>query len=434
MAKYGKTNCSGGISVLSEDMDSTLGDVIKGKKAMTSDSGDEGGIGTLELTGNAIESRVLNGYSFYSTDAKKKLTGNVVVNSLLSFSCAAYSGRRVLAKWQNPKAATGKPYSGVIIRYSTSGYPGKTGGTQIYKGAGSSSSSGGNSQAYLDLPNLNTTYYLSIYPYVTCSTGEMTGDVLNASIKTLTEIYVTIKATQTYTIQGFKYADFFLVGGGGGGHLGGGGSGRTTTKKGVSVNTGEVLAMTVGAGGAQQGNGGASSVSRAGITIASASGGNAGGDNGGSGGSGGGGCTIGATSPGDGGSDGSDGVTPKILGGGSGTSGGTGQKTTTRAWGDASGTVYSGAGAGGNSWYDRVDNEGERNYYFSAGGKGGAGGGANGGGWTGQGGQNGSIDAEIPAQNGVANTGGGGGGRARDDGLWKDAGRGGSGVILMRLY
>ena len=58
---------------------------------------------------------------FYSNDAKTKHTGNMTVNSLLSFSVAAYSGRRVIATWTNPNQAAGRPYSGVIIRYDTEG-------------------------------------------------------------------------------------------------------------------------------------------------------------------------------------------------------------------------------------------------------------------------------------------------------------------------
>ena len=97
----------------SDECTATLDHVLAGKTAVTSDSNDEPG------------------------------TGRMTVNSLLSFSVAAYSGRRVLAKWQNPKAAAGKPYSGVYIRYSSSGYPGKTGGVQIYKGAGNNTASEG---------------------------------------------------------------------------------------------------------------------------------------------------------------------------------------------------------------------------------------------------------------------------------------------------
>jgi len=104
-------------------------------------TGSSGGADTDGLT--AVATHVLKGETFYGAGSDEQQTGTMTVNSLLSFSCAAYSGRRILAKWQNPKAATGKPYSGVIIRYSTSGYPGKTGGTQIYKGAGSNTTSGG---------------------------------------------------------------------------------------------------------------------------------------------------------------------------------------------------------------------------------------------------------------------------------------------------
>lgn len=115
----------------------------------------------------------------------------MTVNSLLSFNVAPNFGRKVTASWGNPKQANGKPYSGVYIRYSTSGNPGKTGGTQIYKGAGSNTASEGTSTATLTLPNLNTKYYLSIYPYVTCSAGELTGDVLNATVTTGEEQTVT---------------------------------------------------------------------------------------------------------------------------------------------------------------------------------------------------------------------------------------------------
>lgn len=184
-----------------------------GEILMTGGSG--GGTGSDECT--ATLDHVLAGKTAVTKDSHDEPgNGRMTVNSLLSFSVAAYSGRRVLAKWQNPKAAIGKPYSGVYIRYSTSGYPGKTGGTQIYKGAGSNTASEGQSQAYLDLPALNTTYYLSIYPYVTCSAGEMTGAVINATVKTSTQLTVTIKGTQTYTIPaGFSRMDAFAVGGGG---------------------------------------------------------------------------------------------------------------------------------------------------------------------------------------------------------------------------
>ena len=170
----------GGGGTGSDECTATLDHVLAGETAVTSDSNDEPG------------------------------TGRMTVNSLLSFNVAAYSGRRVLAKWQNPKAAAGKPYSGVYIRYSTNGYPGKTGGVQIYKGAGNNMASEGQSQVYIDLPALNTKYYLSVFPYVTCSAGELTGDVLNAEVTTSGQLNITFKGSQTYTIpDGYAKADVF---------------------------------------------------------------------------------------------------------------------------------------------------------------------------------------------------------------------------------
>ena len=66
-----------------------------------------------DRTGNAQAAHVLAGETFYTNNYKTKLTGTMTVNSLLNFSVAAYSGRRVLAKWQNPNQAAGKPFSGV---------------------------------------------------------------------------------------------------------------------------------------------------------------------------------------------------------------------------------------------------------------------------------------------------------------------------------
>lgn len=382
---------------------------------MLPQTGGGGGLNPEDL--NTTPDKVLAPYIFGGKDSDEPQVGTMTVNSLLSFNCAAFSGRRILAKWQNPKAAKGKPYSGVYIRYSTSGYPGKTGGTQIYKGAGSNTSSEGQSQTYLDLPNLNTTYYLSCYPYVTCSAGEMTGTAINATVKTSDQISVTIKGTQTYTIPaGFNRMDAFAVGGGGAGATsdysekttgGGGGGGYTASLKDVSIIPGQVLACTVGSGGTSAGsgtiNGGNTIISRNGTTLLAANGGNGIYRNyyGGNGGSGGG---RGGTTTGNGNTGGSNG------GSGGGTNGGRGQGTTTRAFGETSGTLYAGGGGGG----------GGSN---GSGGPGGAGGGGAGGG----GNSNGS--------NAAANTGGGGGGGGRFNygGYEGAGGSGGSGIILLRL-
>lgn len=381
----------------SDECTATLDHVLAGETAVTSDSNDEPG------------------------------TGRMKVNSLLSFNVAAYSGRRVLAKWQNPKAAPGKPYSGVYIRYSTSGYPGKAGGMQIYKGAGNNTASGAWSQQYLDMPNLNETYYFSIYPYVTCSAGELTGEVINAIVRTAGSSIATITNTKNYTIpEGYTMADIFCVGGGGAGGNGyrytsnayqqaggGGGGGYTATVYNIGVAAGQVLNCVVGAGGAPNGSlsgnggtGGTTSVSRSGTVLCTANGGhggeNANGGNGGIGGSGG----------GSGGYNDLD-TRPVIRAGengfsdGSGWSNRPGQGRTTRAFGEAGNTLYAGGGGGGG-----VTHGGP--------GAGGAGGGGAG-----------SYDTGSP---GSANTGGGGGGGGGDlYGTAEWGGTGGSGVILIRL-
>ena len=430
----------GGGGILSDDCTASKNEVLKGYSTLTSDSDDEIIEGTLELTGDAVENHVLQGESFYSNDPKTKLTGTLVINSLLSFSVAAYSGKRLLATWTNPQAADGKPYSGVYIRYNTGSYPGKTGGTQIYKGVGNNTTSGADSSVYLDLPAVGTTYYFSIYPYVTTSLGEMTGDVLNATRATSGQSNVSITSTRSYTVPtGYTKMDVFCVGGGGGGYNGsetsgwdtgggGGGGGYTKTVTGIVVSGGQSLYITVGSGGRrgihssgiedvyqQPTDGGTSSVTRSGSVLCSATGGHISNDPdygyGGSGGSGGG---DGADAlnhnrirAGRGGSNGSNGSGTGDYDEPYDTYGGTGQHTTTRAWGSGSGTLYSGGGGGG-----------PLETYMP--GPGGAGGGGSGG------------TTAYSAGAGGTNTGGGGGGGRHEH--YGSGGNGGSGIVLLRFY
>lgn len=398
----------------SDECTARLSDIPAGLKAVTADSNDEAGVGTMTMTGNAQAAHVLAGETFYTNNCKTKLTGTMTVNSLLSFSVAAYSGRRVLAKWQNPNQAAGKPFSGVIIRYSTSGYPGTTGGTQIYKGAGNNTAAGAWSQTYLDMPALNTTYYFSCYPYVTTGGGVINGIARNVTCKTSGELNKTFTASGSYTIPGgYNRMDVYLVGGGGGtlgepSNYGGGGagSGYTLTEKSKTISTGQILTVVVGAGGygtrAADAAGGASYIS--GITQQA---------NGGKG--------AGAASrAGDGGSGGGVGShetdETDYYAGAGGTNGGNGtgyglngkgQGTTTRAWGSTTGTLYAGGGGGGGG-------------YPESGGAGGTGGGGRGG------------NRYAAGTAGTSNTGGGAGGNG-----YKCSNvsiRGGSGVVLVKLY
>jgi len=414
----------GGGGGSSDDCTATANDVLKGKTAVYNGSGDEPQEGTLELTGDAADGYVYSGKTYYNTDARTKRTGTMTVGSILNFSAAAYSGRQVLLKWQNPYAAIGKPFGGVFINYSTSGYPG-TGGTRIYTGYGNNNASGGWSQVVVTLPNLNTTYYFSCIAYCPCSVCDILGNTMNASCKTSGNIDKTITWSQNYTVPaGYNYVDIFCVGGGGGGSCamtkfiggGAGAGGYTKTAWNVAVSAGQILNCSIGAGGAggiyqdsysgsAAGNGGISSVSRNGAVLCSANGGNGGGSasrDGGSGGSGGGAGSSGDDGPYNGGTNGGNG-----SGGAPSYSyvghGGSGQGGTTQAWGN--GTVYSGGGGGGA-------------YY--GGGSGGNGGGGHGGG----------LGTNSGISNGGTNTGGGGGGGSRNC----SGAAGGSGLILLRFH
>ena len=190
--------------------------------------------------------------------------------------------------------------------------------------------------------------------------------------------------------------DIFLVGGGAGSsgsgqHYAGGGGGYTKTIKAVTLKRGVTYKVTIGAGGGVGADGGITSI-KGGDVDESVTGGAAPtrmvGGNGGSGGGGGGSESSGSVGA-NGGSDGSDGEN------GSGN-GGKGQGSTTRAFGDSSGALYAGGGAGDGA---------------SSGGTGGDGGGG---------------DAK---ESGTVNTGGGAGG-SRSYGNYGRSG--GSGIVIIR--
>ena len=154
------------------------------------------------------------------------------------------------------------------------------------------------------------------------------------------------ESSSTFTVpKGVKKIDVFCVGGGGGrkGSSAAGG-GYTTTVLGASVTPGQQLSVVVGAGGdtgfynSNINNGGDSSIGE----ICSAKGGKgsdgtADGSDGGSGA----GCFGSA-----GGQDGHDGASKNDYG----WYGGKGQGTTTRYFGESTGTLYSTGGCG-SGWF-----------------------------------------------------------------------------------
>mgnify|MGYP001097199093 FL=1 len=78
---------------------------------MTGGSG--GGTGSDECT--AKLDHVLAGETAVTSDSNDEPgTGRMTVNSVLSFSVAPYSGRRVLVKWQVPNPIPGKDRKSVV--------------------------------------------------------------------------------------------------------------------------------------------------------------------------------------------------------------------------------------------------------------------------------------------------------------------------------
>ena len=202
--------------------------------------------------------------------------------------------------------------------------------------------------------------------------------------------------------------DVFLVGGGGGGAsitnatagAGGGGGGYTGTWMSVTLNANQAYSVVIGAGGTSASNGG--STSGFGYSVNGGSSGT-GTVYGGAGGSGGGGGANSSYAGGAGGTNGSNGTNANNY------YGGTGQGTTTKEFGETSGTLYSGGGGGG------------ANLTVGSG-AGGAGGGANGG------------AANAAGSSASANTGGGGGGSGRYMSGTMLGGSGGSGICIIRNH
>lgn len=201
--------------------------------------------------------------------------------------------------------------------------------------------------------------------------------------------------------------DVFCVGGGGAGtyamsdHGGGGGAGGyTQTSTGFSVSLNTAISIIIGAGGINPSNNSGATGGTSSFGAITAAGGQS--------------RKVNTTNCGNGGSGagqlgyydvsgnsckgGSDGGNAAVVASGSGY----GQGNTTREFGEASGTLYSGGGSGAN--------RGGGTTVIA----GGAGGGGNGG----------------PGTAGGTNTGGGGGGAVAESG----GGAGGSGIVVIRNH
>lgn len=455
----GKTNTSIGGSG-SDDCTATKTQVLIGYTTVTKDSNDEITFGTMpdrgaesqsinaeelytipegyhngagkitanslanQTTGNATAGYIYKGKTAWVNG--DQITGSMAVNNILNFNASTYSTTQILLQWQNPYMENGKPFSGVHIWYSTGGYADYN-GIWIYSGYGNNSTSGGWSQTIVTMPAVGIGYYFSTKSYVTCSAGDIWGNTLNAYAATTSHGIASFTLSQIWTVPaGVRFLDVCCVGGGSGGNGGfqvnsnnrpsggGGGGGYVNNWYGIAVTPGQLISITVGAGGTagriavkqSEGLGGNGGTSSFGSYIA---GGGAlnkrntpnAGNNGGSGG----GAAYYNLTVGYGGTDGGDGIS-----GSNSTTNfapGVGQGFTTRAF---SGTLYAGGGGGGTGTIV---------------GKlplGGAGGG-------GRGSYKSDSHTKNAALAGSANTGGGGGGGGSYSG---GSAAGGAGIVIVR--
>lgn len=164
---------------------------------------------------------------------------------------------------------------------------------------------------------------------------------------------IRLLSSGTLVIAKSYNIDIFMVGGGGGGTGAGGGGGYTATYLGTSITGGAAYNIVVGAGGA---------------AITSGAVGNSGGTTSGFGHSVSGGEGAHYDAGGDGGSGGSQTSAYSLAGGSDGedgwSSGSTGQHTTTREFGESTGTLYSTGGgsygyASATGETDGADNTGD---------------------------------------------------------------------------
>ncbi|NNJ28272.1 hypothetical protein [Lacrimispora defluvii] len=99
----GKVSVSGtgGTGSGSDECTATRAELLKGYAAITSDSNDEVVEGTLELTGDAADSQVLDKRTYYNKDAKIKRTGTMQNVGAVSVSLNSGGSYTIPAGYHN---------------------------------------------------------------------------------------------------------------------------------------------------------------------------------------------------------------------------------------------------------------------------------------------------------------------------------------------
>ena len=360
------------------------GTVIAGKLEYDDQATQEGSPYTK---GNVLPDEVCDAYGLNTTTAEPK-------DVFLAIPELMDKGLLIITV----KKINGAYYQGVVI-----------GGLPINDASRRTTDAGGKVMVYVN----SGTYNLTFTPPIPCidttipnkSVTINIGDKKTIETKETANGLTALDITSTRNVAfsaNIQNLDVFCVGGGGAGgttgggsnsYSAGGGGGYTKTKKNVSFIPYRQYLAAIGAGGtasvSNPTGGGTTS-----LLNVSASGGKPGTDRkGGDGGSGGGGGGAISTPSGNGGSDGSDCANgwPGIES----YAGGKGQGTTTKAFGETSGELFAGGGAGSG-----VPGTGGGGYPDSG--------------------------------SGTPNTGGGGGSAKTYDPVEVAGGNGGSGIIKLR--
>lgn len=92
---------AGGAGVGSDECTALKNDVLKGMRAITADSDDEVVEGTLELTGDAADSQVLEGKTYYNTNPKSKRTGAMTNHGAVNQSLNAGGNYTIPSGYHN---------------------------------------------------------------------------------------------------------------------------------------------------------------------------------------------------------------------------------------------------------------------------------------------------------------------------------------------
>ena len=189
------------------------------------------------------------------------------IDSMLNASAYYYANDKLAICWENAAAN----YSGVMLRFSTEGFPTIDSGTLLAETSGMPIQSAGSvlNGFIHEGVREGTTYYYSLFPYY-----DINGKRIYASkAKTINKLFtsapqiVNITQSGTYTVpDGVRTLKLFVVGGGGGGGNGGytvptksesydgsgaaGGGGGIVLEKTLQVSPGDILEVEIGKGGA----------------------------------------------------------------------------------------------------------------------------------------------------------------------------------------